>query len=584
MALRGQETTAEIDLQVFLDIFLRRRWIILPAWLAVILGTAVIVFTTPAVYQARSLLIIEKERGQAAVSAFANGVLVDTSNIEYYQTQYEIIKSNTLVQKVFDVLALSKRAEFAEPFGLEKLQDALLITPVPKSRLVYISARSVDPQLAARISNTLADIYIAQNVSHQLFISKEVLQVLQAMPNDPKTKRLYESLPPVVNNGLIQSLKGELAKLQTQLAETSQRLTARHPAMVAVRSQMESLQRQIQDETDRIITSLKSELSGQLQGNNIRVVDRAQVPLIPILPQKRKSMVVAFTAGLLLAYGLAFLVELLDQTIRTQEDVENKLQLSYLGLLPKIKMAASERPFEAMLTKENSLTGEAFRNLRTMVDFAMVSENNKAMLVTSAIKEEGKSYVSANLAVAFAQLGESVLLIGGDIRRPSVHKAFSISEQIGLSHFLAKGVDVSELQALVQPTEIHNLKVLPCGVPPPNPSELLNTPRLGALIAWAKSHFDRVIVDSTPLFPISDTLLWGRHVPCAVFVVRFGQTRVPQIRTACQRLESSGVKVLGIALNAAAPRGLSYQTYGYAYHQYYNDYQRSEPSQTRSAV
>ena len=248
-----------------------------------------------------------------------------------------------------------------------------------------------------------------------------------------------------------------------------------------------------------------------------------------------------------------------------------------------IPQGSMARVYHSLTSNESSLTSESFRNLRTMVDFAEMSLKAKRVLVTSAVQEEGKSYVAANLAVAFAQLGESVLLIDGDLRRPKVHKNFQLSSEHGISDFLASGRSVDEIGSLIQQTPIASLKSLPCGTRPPNPSELLNTPRVEALLNWIESKFDRVIVDCTPIYPIHDTLLWGRHIPSAIFVVRYGKTRTPLIKNAADRLLSGNMKILGVVVNAATPSGLAYAAYGYYYHQYNRGYETASTPAGRAA-
>lgn len=558
-----------IDFTHYIDVLLRRRWIILSSWVVVFLSVTLYVFTTRPVFEAASLLVIEKERGGATLTGDA--MTVENSNDDYYQTQYKLLKSGTLLQQVYDKLGLDKTEDFAQPRGVRKLDGALTIVPVLRSRLVYVKAASHDAQLAVRISNALAQGFVEQNLGNQLFISKDVLQALQIRQDDAHARKMYAGLPAVVNNPLIQTLKAEYAKLQAQSADLASRYTPQHPAIIAVQSHMAALEGQIQSETEKIVQSLKTELSGQLRGNNVRVVDPAALPEKPIKPRKLRMLALGLLLGLAFGVAAALLVETLDQTIRSQEDVEQKLSFPFLGLIPF--SSGSGPAYEAMVAKELSLSSEAVRNLRTMVDFAGMSQKSKAILVTSTVQNEGKTFVSSNLAVAFAQLGESVLVVNGDLRRPSVHKNFAVSSERGISDFLALGQDVKELGALVRPTEVPNVSLLPCGPRPPNPSELLNTARLGALIAWAKENYDRVVIDCTPIFPIHDTLLWGRHVGSAVFIVRYGATRVPLILKAGQRLESAGIKILGAVVNAARPEGLTYASYGYYYHAYYQPYE-----------
>ncbi|MBI3566032.1 MAG: polysaccharide biosynthesis tyrosine autokinase [Elusimicrobia bacterium] len=560
-----------LDLTYYLDVVLRRRWIVAAAMALVAGVTAVATFTTKPVYQASALLVIEKERG----GLVQNGSMVENSNEDYYQTQYKLLQSVSLLRKVYAELALEKAPDFSGPQGFERFQKAVAISPVLRSRLVYVRADSHDAKLAADIANRLSQDFVDQNLSNQLFISKEVLQALQMKDGQAS----YDSLPAVVNNSLIQTLKGEYAKLRSQYADMSQRYTDKYPAMSQLKSNMAALEGQIRTETERVVASLKTELSGQLKGNNVRIIDPADVPARPYKPRKRFNLTLGLLGGLLAGVGLAFLIETLDQSIRTQEDVEEKVGKPFLGVIPQAVLK-KHRIYEAMLAEELSLTSEAFRNLRTMIDFAGVGGKAKSLLVTSTVQGEGKTYAAANLAVAMAQLGESVILIDGDLRRPNVHRGFAVSSERGLSDFLVAGRHADDAARLVQKTDVPGLEVLPCGQRPPNPSELLNTPRLGALVAWARERYDRVIVDCTPMFPINDTLLWGRHIPSGVFVVRYGVTRTPLIRTACQKLETGGIKLLGVAVNAARQGGLAYSSYGYYYQQYYHSYQQPQAAPT----
>jgi capsular exopolysaccharide synthesis family protein len=560
--MNGSNDAEELDLSHYLDVLLRRRWIALCGFTLVFVLAALHAYTYVPVYQANALLVIERERGGTKV--LSDGTMIQSDDDDYYQTQYKLLKSESLLRRVYERLDLSKTADFPPPHGLAALSGAVDISPVLRSRLVYASVRSHDPVLAASVANTLAQTFVDQNMSNELFISKEVLRALQAGSDDPGARRTYASLPAVVDNKLIQDLKAEHAKLESEYADKSASLTPRHPEMIALRANITALQGQIDDETDKIVQSLKTQLSGQLKGNNVRIVDPATVSESPIKPNKRVELALGLIGGLGLGMALAFLVDALDQSVRTQEDVETKLGLPFLGEIP-YSTQRDGAVYQSLLAKEFSLTSEAVRNLRTMIDFAGAPGGAKAILVTSTVQAEGKSYISANLAVSFSQLGEKVLLISGDLRRPMMHRSFSVSVKHGLADFLAKGQRVEELAGLVQKTDVPGVHVLPCGPRPPSPSELLNTPRLGALVAWAKSRYDRVIVDCTPLMPIHDTLLWGRHVGSAIYVVRYGRTRAPLINKACRRLQEGGVKVLGVAVNAARAGGLSASDYRYYY-------------------
>ena len=566
----NSDNELDFDLTHYLDLILRRRWVALSVFVSVVIVTALITFNTRPVFQAQSLLVIEKERGNNVI--YQGGPMVERGNDDYYQTQYKLLKSEALLKTVHTRLNLGSMPEFAGVYGYRGLITPVTVAPVPRSRLVYIKVDSYDPALAASIANTVAEVFIEQNLANQLFISKDVLSALQSEKPGGQSRAIYESLPAVVNNVLIQQLKQEAAKLQANVAEASSRYTAKHPQVLSMTANLETLQSQIKTETDKVIQSLKIDLSGQLMGNNIRLVDAATPPLSPIKPRKMFNMLLSVIGGLVLGLFAAVLVEFIDQTVRTQDDVENKLGLPFLGIVPLTSQVKDQTAYNHLRLKEHSLISESIRNLRTMVDFAEVGQKNKSFMVTSSVQSEGKSYISANLSVAFAQAGEKVLLIDGDLRRSSLHKLFRLSNAKGLSDFLAGGRNVQDLRSLIQPADIENLSLLTCGPRPPNPSELLNTPRLQAALAWAAQEYDRVIVDCPPMFPVSDALLVGKCINSAICVSAFGKTRVPLIKTAAKRLATAGIKTLGVVVNMSKFGGLSYSYYGYYQYNYNYNY------------
>ena len=207
--MADQTTREELDFSHYLDVILRRRWVVLTAFTIIFVSTAVVTFTTRPVYQATALLVIEKERGGAQSQS---GPMVENSNDDYYQTQYKLLRSRTLLERVYADMSLEKTGDFAG--GPMTLQDAVTISPVLRSRLVHVRVASHDAKLAAAIANRLSNAFVEQNLASQLFISKEVLQALQAREGDSNAS----DLPAVVNNPLIQSLKGQYFTLQTSHA------------------------------------------------------------------------------------------------------------------------------------------------------------------------------------------------------------------------------------------------------------------------------------------------------------------------------------------------------------------------------
>ncbi len=567
------EQDVEIDFARYFAVLARRRWIVVVTAVSVITACTAYAFLAVPVYRGSTLLNIE----QPTKTINSDLTAARDLNEDYFDTQYKLIVSDSLLERVYADLKLSAVPEFAA--GVPRLAAAVAVAPVSHTHLCYVNVDSVSPALAQKISITLAQYYVEQNLNNQLFMSKDVLEALQQRMNGADAQKIDESLPTVVNNRLIQSIKEQIFTAEAQLADLRMKYTENHPAVASLRSRLERMKQTEKAEVENIVQSLKTDLSGQLQGNNVRIIDPAKLPAHPVRPRKALAVLFGILGGLSLGAFAALFVEFLDQTIRTQEDVERRIGLPFLGVIPLARHKKNAKAYAPLLSSEVSLTSEAFRNLRTMISFAESVKDDPALMVTSSVQEEGKSYVAANLAVVLAQLGQPVLLIDGDLRRPRQHRQFGASTEKGLSDFLSG--EVSDPSRLLQATDVPNLSIITCGARPPNPAELLNTDHLEVFMSWARARYARVIVDSPPVFPISDVLLWGRSVKSAVFVMRFGRTRSPLVQAAVSRLNSGGLTLLGGVVNGARVSTMGYAE-GRYYEQYYRDYADPEPIPTKS--
>lgn len=563
------------DLEQYLQILFRRKWII-ASFASVLLATVALgTFTQTPVYRATALLLIEKE--QQNYFGAREGALIESSQQDYYQTQYNILKSRSLAQKTVEALGLAQRPEFnGSPEIVGRFLGAVQVAPVVNTRLVNVSAESTDPGLAESMANTLAELYVRQNQESRVFISREVLKAIQADRPDSSIE-MYESLPSVVNNRLIQELKIKHAELSAEFANLTKRYTPKHPAVVQVSHQIATMRARIDSEVRKIANSVRAELSGELQGNNVRIVDRAELPKSPVRPRKTLNIALALFFGLALGFALAVFVDRLDRTIKTQEDMENLLKLPFLGAVPNIPVVGQARSGSYLHCAQNPSTAssEAFRNIRTSIAFSSPDGPPRALLVTSSVASEGKTVVSCNLAIVFAQLGERVLLIDGDLRRPMVHTVFGLADSGGLTSYLVGNGQPGDFLA---ETAIEGLSVLPCGPRPPNPSELLSTHRIGNLLSWASENFDRVIVDGTPIFPVSDALLWSKHIRGVLFVAHAVKVNAALSRRACQKLKDSQARLLGGVINEIRWEGPSY------YYNYYQYYRSEEPEKVNAST
>lgn len=563
-------TNEELDLSYCINLVFKRFWLLV-AMVALGLVAAVLVnlLMRPA-YKATALMMINKEDA-GKIDATPYGSFA--SEEDYYRTQYQLLQSRSLLSKVYTKMKLGQVEEFANPNGLKKLEKSLDVAPITRSRLVNVSATAYDPSLAADIVNTLTDTFVADNVSNRVFMGQDVIAALESTERSSAEQELLNSMPQVVNSDFIKTLKQQASKLAADRARLLAKYTTNHPDVISVQNQLDAVNGQINTETRRLVQSIKIELSGQFSGNNIRVIDPAVTPEKPVRPRKLMNLAIGLLGGGLLGLMLVFVLEFLDQSVKSSEDLEEKLGLPFLGFVPYEKLKKKEREYATLLKEGNSLVAENVRNVRTMLDFSLAGEHNAPILITSSLQGEGKSHLSSNLLVALAQTGKKVLLVDGDLRRARVHRVFKLSTEKGLSNIWDADPQKADYAANIQAVkDVPNLFVMTSGQRPPNPAELLNTPKLADFIAWATQHYDQVVVDCPAIMPVSDTLLWGKYIPRAVFVIKYGQTNAKLAQLALDKLKKAGIKVLGAVIGHYRPEGLSYGKYGYyKNYSYYNE-------------
>lgn len=331
-------------------------------------------------------------------------------------------------------------------------------------------------------------------------------------------------------------------------------------------------------------------VSESLRSNNIHVIDPASPPTHPSKPHKAENMAFALAAGLLLGLGAAFFVERLDSSIKTPGDIERYVRLPSLGIIPStdsLLPAARQRKLDApsgggaspdaqgggtiqLITHRNprSVVSEAYRNLRTSIALSSGKEHPpRTLLVTSSNPMEGKTTTVLNLAVTLSQTGDRVVVLDCDMRNPNVHHALGVGNREGMSNYLS---GQSELAPLVQPTEIPNLCIVPAGVIPPNPAELLSSVRLREGLEYLRRSFDYVVMDSPPVLSVTDGRIIGAQADGVILVVRGGSTPREAVLRTRQLLEEVHADVIGTLLNNVDVRSADfncskYQYYGYGY-------------------
>jgi capsular exopolysaccharide synthesis family protein len=328
------------------------------------------------------------------------------------------------------------------------------------------------------------------------------------------------------------------------------------------------------------------------QHNNLKMIDPPQVPMSPVGPNRLRTILIGFFLSLVAGIGLVFVLEYLDNTVKSVEDVARFAQLPALSVIPsmnarrarlltsgngKKKTAAelksavngSMKIDQLMALDTRSSVAEAYRVLRTSVLLSSVDNPPKTILITSGQPGEGKTTTVVNTAISLAQLGASVLIIDCDMRRPSAHKLFGI-EQIkqGLSTYLSRSVSlINVLQKLPLP----NLWMLPCGPIPPNPSEMISSARMKDLLRLLSENFDHIIIDSPPLLKVTDSVILSTMVDGVILVVHGGKSTREVVRRTRQELSQAGAKIFGVVLNNVdIGQGEAHEYYGS-----YSDYEQA---------
>lgn len=518
---------------------LRQYWAIARKWwwllvLCTVLGAGtsyLVSVNTQPTYEASSLIMIG---GSVDIVNPDTGAMQTSEKLA--QTYAQLLKTRPILEATRDALGLPT---------LPKVN----VTLVSGTQLLRITVSDSDPQRAAATADELA---------RQL--------ILQSPSGPQREEQAYRAF---VNE--------QLKELETEIADLTD-------AVVAASSSASS------DEVGRLQQELNvrranySSLLAYLKGssvNFIQVIETAQAPLLPTKPKVMQNTLLAAVVGLMLAAGAAFLIEYLDDSVKGQADIEEALGLPVLGAVADI-VAEGATPELIAVTHPKSAFAEAYRMLRTNLHYSLPASKQRVFMVSSVEPGAGKTTTACNLAVVLAQAGQKVILIDGDLRRPSVHKVFGCPNETGLTPLLVG--EVTSVEAVLQTTEVAGLRVLPCGPIPPNAAELIDSPRMAELVTELVKLADIVVFDSPPLFAVADARILATLTTGVVLVVQAGQTSLTGCLEAQETLKKVGATVLGVVLNRLRLKrgGYGYGYGGYYYNYYYSYGTDGEKSKHRS--
>jgi capsular exopolysaccharide synthesis family protein len=723
----AKQLNDEIDLLQLWQTIWRRKWSILTLTIVVAMLAALVVLSMTPIYKASSTLLIEQKTAKAVSIEDIYGL--EGGSSEYLQTQFELLKSRGLAERVVRELNLTVHPEFdprqqpeplidlsglfatldvrkwlpmTTPDDLEEsaemteaeifdevvkaFMQRTTISPVMKTQLVKVEIEMADARLAAQAANALANGYIESQLEAKMDMTQtatnwmnERLSGLKAKL-DESERRLQEfreaenlvdlegvttvaggelsqtgdrlidarrnraeaesqyrqvanmrnsgwqrlaSVPAVMSNQLVQQFKADEGRARAKVEELSRRYGARHPEMIAARSELQSATANLRSQVEQVVASIEREyqlatanerslqssfnenkeqiqdikrkefklreLQREVDGNrslydtfmtrlketsatsdfeavNARIVDPAVVPDDPIKPKKKLIVAIAALLAMMVGVGIVLLLEFLNNTFKSTEDVETKLNLPVLGILPLLKGKARGDIANMFKTDSDKSFTESIRTIRTGVVLSGLDNPHKVLVVTSSIPGEGKSSVAANLASAMAQM-ERVLLIDADMRRPTVAKNFAFPVGTpGLANLVA---GTARLEECIQSMD-DNFDVIPAGTVPPNPLELLSSQRFAKALEVLESRYDRIVIDSPPTQAVSDALVLSTHANAVIYVIKSESTAIPLAKRGIGQLLQNNAPVTGVVLNQVDIAKAKKQ--GYSYGGYYDYY------------
>lgn len=730
----------ETDVREYLHLVLKRKWLILSIVLVITSMVTIQAYREPSIYQGSTTIRIEPKQ---SILQTGSALVINQTDPNFWGTQLKLLQSPNLARQVVLTLDLHKNPEFlgqgnsgifaslrrlmgrestkiaavqgenpaADPIGerrmsemqltteqlaaLEPYEDAIIggqaIVPVEKTNLVVISFTHTNPDLAKRIADTLAEVFVQNNIEGQelgtskaeITLAKEIATYqekvkkgrdqrfnfakannlplgptstdLEALREQGYSQQLldvenqrrnlqaqYEAAksaedplttPEVQKDEHIRKLRDELSTLKEKRNSLLQIYTVEWPEVKKLDAQIRSREEDLKRAPAEVLVSMKKRyeaaaaqerslisayskqhgkttaqtkavidlaaMSKQLEtdeqylntlnqkarelsatsndvSTNVSIYSKSRLPQAPVGPARVRSIVLAFLLSLMAGVGLAFMLDFLDDSVKSLNDVDRYIHLPTLALIPAAK-SEKERlaPAEAaaagastaltLINDARSPIAEAYRHLRTSLLLSSAGNPPKTILVTSSQPSEGKTTTAINTAFMLAQTGAAVVIIDCDLRRPRLHSNFNVSNTRGLTNYLA---GESSLDDVLQNAEaVPNLKLLTSGPIPPNPAELLGSEEMRKLLATLSERFTHVIIDSPPAVSFTDASILSTIVDGVILVVHGGRSSRAVVRRARQQLLDVGAHIFGVVLNNV--KAESHDYYGASYYSAY---------------
>ena len=504
-----------MELRDYLAVLRHKKWLILAAGALVGLAALALSLIQTPVYQASARVLLEPTQS-----------VFDTTNKPPVDVQTEIqrLKSRPVQDAVRAAVGAAPRVQAIQ---------------VEKTQVIRLSTESTSATRAAEFANAYADAYIDYRVRQAV-------------------DQLEKATGPVRER--IEALDREIKPLQDEIAAVPAG-PARDSKSLEVSPRINSL---LGNQSNFRATLDKLQIDAALKSGGVQLVGPAVVPSEPVRPNPMRNGVLGLSVGLLFGVGFAFLFEHLDDSIKTKDDLARTVgDVTVLGVIPAIAGWKSRTESRLVSRDEpSSPAAEAYRSLRTSIQFMGLDRKLQVLQVTSPNASEGKTTTLANLAVALGQAGQTVAILSCDLRRPRIHEYFGLSNAVGFTSVLLGESPLAS--ALQRVPNVPRVLLLASGRLPPNPSELLASRRTTELFAALRDKVDMILVDSPPVLPVTDAAVLSASVDGTLLIAMAGQTTVREITRSMEMLHNVDTAVVGAVLNGATAE--SGYGYGYGYY------------------
>jgi capsular exopolysaccharide synthesis family protein len=541
-----------MELEQYYRILIKRWWLIV---LLVAVGTGSAYYYTtqqPPIYRSTATLLLSP--------ALTSDLLFSEETVTNRLAQTYSLYLQT---RAFTELVIEKEGL---AISSKELIDSINTQIIEGTQFFEITATSNTPERAQTLANVISNYFIQEIVAQQQAQEKQRIDARQV---DPAQELLREKLERERQyyEARVKGLRKEVEALLNQ------------PPDSARDEQLDALQSLLSDQEERLLAimtdlvALQSVVE-QVKINTVTLVEDAPLPRVPVNDEALQNILFAFAASAVVGAALAFGLEYIDYTIRSPEELEQLYGEPPLGVLIRLR----EKGLITLKEPRNA-SSEAFRALRTNIQFSIPENPIKSFVITSAGPSEGKSTIASNLAVVMAQAGKQVILVDADLRRPRLHRQFELPNKKGLSNLIVAADPHDELEAYLQAGPVENLRILTSGPRPHNPAELLAMPRTVRLQEILTEKADLVIYDTPPVATVTDAAILATRTDGALLVVRASQTRRDLVHKGYQTLQRVRVRILGLVLN-----GVERQDIGYYYYYYYSGYDNKDGAELKQMV